>query len=147
MENEVRSKKGNVFLGGPISNAIRKNVFDKKIENDIRNVYEKLKNKGYEVLSAHIIEEFGKKPPCVEEMFGIDISWIDEAESAVFILSYNEKKRLPRTDGSYIEIGICYAKGIPITIISDAPREKFPTMLRSMIDNNEVKFITFDKFY
>jgi len=137
-----------VFLGGPISNAMHNKDFDEKIEKEIRDVYEKLKSKGYEVLSAHISEDFGRNSIEIEKMFIVDISWIYEVERAVFVLYYNKVEDcLLRTDGSYIEIGICYERNIQITIISDAPKEKLPTMLRSMIHNSErVKFITFYEF-
>jgi len=148
-----------IFLGGPISNAmhdkdfdektnVTNKVFDEKIEKEIIDVYGKLKSEGYEVLSAHISENFGRNPIEVEKMFVVDTSWIYKAENAVFVLYYNKKEDcLLRTDGSYIEMGICYERNIPITIVSNAPEEKLPTMLRSMIHNSErVKFITIDEF-
>jgi len=138
-----------IFLGGPISNAIHNNVFDEKIKEDINRVYEKLESKDYEIFSAHKTENFGENQIGVEEMFEKDIKWIYEAERAIFLLSYNEKEGfLLRTDGSYIEIGVCYARNIPITLISNAPKEKFPTMLQSMriYKHNKIKFITLDEF-
>jgi len=138
-----------VFLGGPISNAIRDKVFDEKIKRKILAIYEKLKSEGHNISSAHISENFGKKAPKIKKMFKTDKKWISKAKRAVFFLSYDEEKDcLLRTDGSYIEIGICYEKNIPITIISNAPKKKLPTMLRSMkiYNSDKVKFIAFDRF-
>jgi len=138
----------NAFLGGPISNVICRGVFDKKIKKEIESVKKiLLECKGYdEVLSAYFNENFGKKPPSIKKMFNKDEEWIYKAKHAYFVISYDKRKCLPRTDGSYIEIGICYAKNIPITIISDAPKKDFPTMLKSMIKNKKVEFIALAKF-
>jgi len=148
-----------VFLGGPISNAMRKlfdektnttsKVFDEKIEKEISDVYGKLKSEGYEVLSAHKSENFCRNPIELEKMFAVDISWIHKAERAVFVLYYNkEEDCLLCTDGSYIEIGICYERNIPIIIVSNAPKKRLPAMLRSMRihSSDRVKFVTFKEF-
>jgi hypothetical protein len=139
--------KSNIFLGGPISYAIRGTTFKEEYKMVISKVHKILSDK-HKVLSAHISENFGEKAPNIKKMFKIDIQWIRKAKSAVFILFYNKKgDSLLRTDGSYIEIGICYERNIPITIISDASIRKFPKMLQSMIRNsNKVKFIPLSKF-
>ncbi len=155
----------NVFLGGPISNAMHGNIFDGKIKKYISAIIKTLESKGHNVLSAYIEEDFGNNQCDIKEMFNIDISLINESESAVFFLYYDEAflycektfrycekvDGLLRTDGSYIEIGICYKrekpKPMPITIISNGPRKKLPNMLQSMIKqhSNRVKFIPFDE--
>lgn len=73
------SKK--VFIGGPISHLTGENGFDANFKEMHENVISILEQSGYQVLSAHIVEEYGKNKIEPDEVIvSRDLAWIADAD-------------------------------------------------------------------
>ena len=162
MDTSIKKAKKtpSIFVGGPITHIFKEGIFDQSLAELLDRVEEVLIKRGYSVNesyssnnnihSAYIYEKRGQlQPKCSKEIFDKDIKWIKVSNAAIFILPEESNGDMTRTDGTYIEIGICYANDVPILLIS--PREingQFSPMLEGMIDDkNKVFFATNNDFF
>lgn len=136
----------NVFIGGPITHAIKNGEFNEKIKNDILLIYDILLKDGHIVESAYINEDFSKNSIPEELFFEVDSGYINNSDVSIFYLPLDDNQHILRTDGTFIEIGICCAKGKPVLILSP-DINKCASMLRSMIlKKNKVYFMIIEEF-
>lgn len=97
------SKK--VFIGGPISHLMSEHGFDASFMKMHKMVIDIFEKKRYQILSAHIVEKYGKNKIEPDEVIvSRDFAWIEDADLCVFLLPTKENKSI-RTDGTFIELG------------------------------------------
>ena len=137
-----------IFIGAPITHLIENNKFDIEIKNIITVIINELKNKNYEVFSAHIEEKFGQGKIEDDQTIVIrDLKWIDAADVCIFLFPIDKKKNTIRTDGTYIEIGYDIAKEKKVVIFySDEERNKYSAMFKGL-DCKDAVFIDFKDIY
>jgi len=143
-------QKISIFIGGPITHAVKDNVFDSGLRGVIERLNELLVNKAHTVHSAYIYENFGADAPGEKtKVFKNDVEWINRSDAAIILLPDDSDGKPFRTDGTYIEIGISYAKKKPILLLATKDCEgQFSCMLEGMIaDENKVFFATLDNFF
>jgi len=110
-----------VFLGGPIQSLTGDPVLLKSTKTAVERVIEQFNDSGFEVLSAHVVEQFGSKthewtPLSVTKR---DINWMRECDIFIALLPSNADGGLARTDGTHIELGWASALGKPIVLVID----------------------------
>lgn len=129
------SKK--IFIGGPISSLMNENGFDSEFKRLHESVVSLLENKGYIILSAHIVEKYGaRKFEPDEVIVNRDLTWIEEADACVFLLPTNEDRPI-RTDGTFIEIGYALAKCNKIIAFWDLKKKfSYSPMFRGVTNKN-----------
>lgn len=99
-----------VFLGGPITHYLKDNIFDCKGEKIFRQAAYLLQSCGFEVFSAHLLEDFGRVAKEKDDVLTKrDLSWIDMSDICVFIFPVQNDGLPIRTDGTYIELGYSVA--------------------------------------
>lgn len=99
-----------VFVGGPISHLMRENGFDEEFVKIHSWVINELSRLGYQVLSAHVVEQYGKnKVDPDKAIVNRDLHWIDEADACIFLFPSKDCQSV-RTDGTYIELGYATSK-------------------------------------
>lgn len=102
------SKK--VFIGGPISHLMSKQGFDENFMNIHTMVIHILEELGYGIMSAHIVEGYGKNKIEPDEVIvRRDLTWIEAADICIFLLPAKEYEVI-RTDGTFIELGYAASK-------------------------------------
>lgn len=102
------SKK--VFIGGPISHLTNEDGFDESFFKIHTMVIQILQRAGYQILSAHVVEEYGKNKIEPDEVIvNRDLNWIEDADLCVFLLPASDDEAI-RTDGTFIELGYATAK-------------------------------------
>jgi nucleoside 2-deoxyribosyltransferase len=124
----------NLFIGGPITNLIKNDVFDKDFKEKLLSVIDYFKGQGYCVLNAHEDENFGKNiPEDVKYITKRDLNWIDQANILCFVLPCDKYETPIRTDGTYIEIGYSIAKNKKtFLIVEDNHLCKYSPMLQGI---------------
>lgn len=133
-----------VFVGGPISNLKTVNGLDDFIKIHLRIINE-LSQMGFQVFSAHIVEEYGKNKIEPDEVIvDRDLGWIDEADVCIFLFPAYDYQSI-RTDGTYIELGYAASKCNHIICFwdSDNPTAYSP-MFRGMTNKN-IEMHNFDE--
>lgn len=99
-----------VFLGGPITHLLGKSGFDAGGEKIFRQAANLLNNHGFEVFSAHLLEDFGRIAKENDDIIvQRDLAWIDASNLCIFIFPIGADGKPVRTDGSYIELGYALA--------------------------------------
>lgn len=131
----INNKK--IFLGGPIQYAInREGHFDLGIENNLKFLIKRIKDRGHMVFSAHEAEEFG----AITAEFGVhdvskrDFNWMKLCDIYVALLPIDEMNKNVRSDGTYVEIGWASAMNKPIILIIDSSVEEELSMLVRGLD-------------
>ena len=129
------SKK--VFIGGPISHLMRKDGFDEGFIEMHKTIIKRFEQAGYQVLSAHIVEGYGKNKIDPDELIvNRDLNWIDEADVCVFLFPSEADKSI-RTDGTYIELGYASSVCRHICCFWDSANAQFYSpMFRGMVERN-----------
>lgn len=105
------------FVGGPFSryleggtrfSAAHRNIFTKAISL--------VRDQGFDVLSSHVVENFGdgERPDDVAERAH---RWVDDCDVYIALLPLDDAGGLPRTDGTFAEIGACIQLGRPILML------------------------------
>lgn len=131
------SKK--VFIGGPISHLMSENGFDASFMEMHEMVIHILEKLGYQILSAHIVEEYGKKKIEPDEVIvNRDLVWIEEADLCVFLLPTKGNKPI-RTDGTFIELGYAASMcGRNICFWDSSNATAYSPMFRGMTYKNVI---------
>jgi hypothetical protein len=127
--------KNKVFLGGPIHHARDENgCFDSRLKGLILCLVQVLERAGYEVLSAHVAEDFGNlPPPSSEELVLRDYGWLQLCDVYAALLVRGNSGEYIRSDGTHIEIGWASSMGKPIVIIGDdVPSDEHSHLLRGL---------------
>lgn len=129
------SKKA--FIGGPISHLMSECGFDENFIKIHTMVIRKLEQLGYQALSAHIVEEYGKNKTEPDEIIvNRDLNWIEEADLCVFLLPTKEYEAI-RTDGTFIELGYAVSKCSSIICFWDSGNANlYSPMFRGMTTKN-----------
>ena len=98
------------FLGGPITHFIGKYGFDADGEKIFRLAANLLLNQGFDVFSAHLLEDFGRIAKEDDDIIvQRDLAWIDVSNFCIFLFPVGADGKAVRTDGSYIELGYALA--------------------------------------
>ena len=98
------------FLGGPITHLLGKSGFDADGEKIFRLAANLLMNRGFEVFSAHLVEDFGRIAKENDDILvQRDLAWIDTSNFCIFLFPIGADGKPVRTDGSYIELGYALA--------------------------------------
>lgn len=98
------------FIGGPISHLMCEKGFTENFVKNHMLIMQILQEVGYQILSAHVIEDYGKEKIEPDEVIvDRDLKWINEADVCVFLLPVRFNEAI-RTDGTYIELGYASAK-------------------------------------
>lgn len=138
----MEDKKSLVFLSTPITNAIDRitGCFDKEIELRIRQLAEKIRNKGYDLFLAIEQEEWGKAIAMPDTCTPRDYNNLIESKSLVVYLSECFSA------GTYIEIGWASARNIPITILCQKGMKLSPLLLGlEHIGDNKIYYVDFNE--
>lgn len=140
---KVMSKK--VFVGGPISNLIKDNGFDEDFLSIHSIVINELLRFGFQVFSAHVVEEYGKNKIEPDDVIvERDLGWIDDADVCIFLFPSCKHQSI-RTDGTYIELGYATSKCSHIICFWDSDKATtYSPMFRGMTNKN-VEMYNFDK--
>lgn len=125
------SKK--IFIGGPISHLMSEHGFDAGFMKMHEMVIEMLEKSGYQILSAHLVEKYGKNKIEPDEVIvSRDLAWIEEADLCVFLLPTKEDEPI-RTDGTFIELGYAASKcGRNICFWDSSNATAYSPMFRGM---------------
>ena len=125
------------FIGGPISHLMSGSGFREEFVTIHKMVMQILRQAGYQILSAHIAEDYGKKKIEPDEVIAErDLTWIDEADVCVFLLPVRSNEAI-RTVGTYIEIGYASSKCSNVLCFWDSSNPEFYSpMFRGMTTKN-----------
>ena len=137
--------RNRVFLGGPIQHASDESgCFDGRLKNLVLCLVDILEQAGYEVLSAHIAEDFGGLPPSSsEELVLRDYGWLELCDVYAALFVRGSSGQYIRSDGTHIEIGWASALGKPIVIIGDdVPCDEHSHLLRGLGAFVHVQFVS-----
>lgn len=128
----------NVFVGGPITNLIKNDVFDQEFKMQLLSIINYFKDNGHCVLNAHEDEKFGENIPAdVKSITERDLNWINQADVVCFVLPCDKNETPIRTDGTYIEIGYSIAKNKKtIFIVDDKFTYKYSPMFQGISSPN-----------
>ncbi len=133
-----------LFVGGPITEAINKEVFDEKLKLLFKNITSKIKEEGFVCFSAHEAENYGVNIPTSELIVKRDLKHLSESDFNLFLFP-NISENVPfRTDGSFIELGYSLKFNHPTVICTESKDLKgHSPMLKGLnaVANN-VRFIT-----
>ena len=134
---EIKLMSRKVFIGGPISHLMRENGFDESFIGMHKMVIKRFEQLGYQTLSAHIVEGYGKNKIDPDDLIvNRDLNWIDEADVCIFLLPSEDDHSI-RTDGTYIELGYASSKCRDIYCFWDSANAHFYSpMFRGMFDRN-----------
>jgi nucleoside 2-deoxyribosyltransferase len=141
--NPQTSTTHNVFVAGPIVNAISDGEYDALLRMLITSVLSVLEHGDYTVFSAHRVEDFGLHPDkfCSHEVVMRDFEWISRCDTFVAILPAGRDGVL-RTDGTHVELGWASALGKRIMAVAPLPVPKnYGHMLRGLAVFERVDFI------
>jgi nucleoside 2-deoxyribosyltransferase len=116
----IHQKSPQIFVCGPISNAIRAGQFDPSVRRLIEAIIQELENAGFRVASAHREENYGGCIPISpEEVFRRDLNFARTCSAMVVVLPSDERDQLYRTDGTFMELGWALVLGKPLVIVAD----------------------------
>ncbi len=109
-----------IFLSGPISNALSGERFDPTVRAVLEEVARGLECDGFQILSAHREEIWGRAiPDTPEHVFRRDWHFAQACDATVVVLPADEHGQLYRSDGAFIEIGWAVALGKPLFVVTD----------------------------
>ena len=114
-----------IFLGGPIQALAGDGALLSSARQMIITASNYFSSAGAEVLSAHIIEEFGdlthKWTPI--EVTRRDRDWMQKCDVFIALLPKSSDGKLARSDGTHVELGWASALGKPIILVVDSDVE------------------------
>jgi nucleoside 2-deoxyribosyltransferase len=109
-----------LFVCGPITHALRADGFDPEVRSLVETVTHALSTRGYHLLSAHHLENFGASIPAdAREVFVRDWQLAQQADAMIFLFPSDDEGRLIRTDGTFMELGWASALGKPLFVLAD----------------------------
>lgn len=109
-----------VFVGGPIQYALNGNSFSASVKAALEHVITEVERAGYEVLSAHRVEEYGKvdSTGLEHEICNRDFNWMKECDVFIAVLpALEDTHEIVRTDGTCVELGWASALGKNVFIV------------------------------
>lgn len=109
-----------LFVGGPIQYGLREDsIFDPALKTLISSLLRELKRIGFEVLSAHQVENFGEVDVSgqTDAIVRRDYEWMLSCDAYVCILPEASDAQPYRSDGTCIELGWASALNKPILIL------------------------------
>ncbi len=115
---------GEVFVGGPMQNAMTDGRFDQAMRSSITAIIGHLERSGFTVRSAHVAERFGAisdrfTPRMVTRR---DFDWMSSASAYIAILPTGADGVPVASSGTCVELGWASALRIPTTILWNAAR-------------------------
>lgn len=112
--------------------------FDSYFKETILNVKKIMENKGYLVLSAHIVENFGKnKMETNKTIVKRDLEWIDQSDICIFLFPTSSDGNPVRTDGTFIELGYAASKKNNILAFwNESCKKNYSPMFKGMLEKN-----------
>jgi tRNA1(Val) A37 N6-methylase TrmN6/nucleoside 2-deoxyribosyltransferase len=130
----VREGRPVAFLGAPFSDLIQGGAeFPAVRRKQIENLAELFSNEGFIVRSAHIAENFGKMPT-PDDIAERDHGWVDECDIYVALLTSDGSGRIPRSEGTFAELGAAIHLLRPVVLVMDAVNQSdISWYLRSLI--------------
>lgn len=132
-----------VFVGGPIQHAVDQNG---KIVTPIKEILvyliDMLIVNGFEIVSAHIEEQFGEISDKFtdEEICIRDYSWMCECDKYIAIFPTDDANELIQSAGTNVELGWATAKRKDVVIICDK-REDFSTVVKGLTSVGKVNYL------
>jgi tRNA1(Val) A37 N6-methylase TrmN6 len=131
-----------VFLGAPFSGLIQGGAkFPRVRRQEIERLADLFAKDGFIVRSAHIAERFGEisVPDDIAER---DHGWMDECDIYVALLASEESGRIPRSDGTFAELGAAVHLVRPIVLVTDTINlDHISWYLRSLIRTGRVAVV------
>jgi len=116
-------KKPIIFLGGPITHIANSRKINGQHEELFAEVVELLSTDMC-VRSAHVVEDFGRRPCSALNTAIRDLQWIDEASVLLFVFPHCLEHHIPlRTDGTFIELGYAAATQKPAAVFMPEPSQ------------------------
>jgi methylase of polypeptide subunit release factors/nucleoside 2-deoxyribosyltransferase len=111
------------MVAGPFSGLLRLDkdagyLFEHEMRERIEEVHLTLRDAGYEVLSAHVAEQYGSKP-WGDQFVERDLNWVSGCAAQVVLLPRCADGATMRTDGTMIELGFALACGKPIVLLAE----------------------------
>lgn len=146
---ESKSKNLNtcVFVGGPIQHAMSNAGFDTLLQELLLNILAELKIHGYQILSAHLVEEFGQKNEELDSdiVTRRDFHWMQKCDVFVAVLPLHSDGQVFRSDGTHVELGWAMATSKPVVLVA-APQqlEAYSHLIRGMKTLTSVEVIDFN---
>ncbi len=92
--------------------------FSQAHKSRIDAVHQLLTSAGYEILSAHLADNYGETP-WHDEFVLRDMKWSTACDVQLVALPAETTGELIRSDGTMIELGLAFAKDKPIVILAD----------------------------
>ena len=145
MTREIR-----FFVGGPFSSAMYKSPdglqFDSSLRETILGVLSTLTERGHLFFSSHIADHFGTdfdESAIVQR----DNNWVRECDIYLALLPFTELGVPPRTDGTWVEVGLALALGKRVVLAiqdPDHPSQSF--YVRNLHQLDQVRFIEWNRF-
>jgi len=146
MENVVKNEasKKTILIGGPIQSAIDDaGNFDDNLKTAIMLITNAFIDAGFNVLSAHIVEQFGKNiPETSESIARRDYEWMARCDLYVAVFATNAQGEFIRSDGTHIEIGWACALHKPLILVgSGIPNKQNSHLVRGLSGISKVQFL------
>jgi hypothetical protein len=124
-----------VLVGGPIQFGMREGRFDETLKVALLTVIERLRRAGWQILSAHLTEDFGESmtaftPDIVTKR---DFGWVIESDVYVAVLPTDPTGVPVFSGGTCIELGWASALRVPILVLWDEwNRENYSHLVRGL---------------
>lgn len=151
MEGNLSSNRGRkckIFLGGPIQ-YLRLHGNSAAVIASHRDVSDALTAAGFEVLSAHEVEQYGEISDSFspEEVTKRDFGWAQECDIYVAILPLDPHGVPYRTDGTHIEIGWVTAMDKKtVLMVGGNATKPYSHLVQGMIDSGWADVIPIEEW-